>query len=107
MTVHQSLDHPNIVHYITSKMTAEAVYIFLELAHGGELFDRIGVAAALALAAEPQQSRSRASTRTWRTSSSASSLPPWRVACCRHSMPNQCHSGVLPRTGNQPPGHQA
>ena len=41
--MHQTFEHPNVIQYITSKMTADAVYIFMELAHGGELFDRIGL----------------------------------------------------------------
>jgi serine/threonine protein kinase len=42
VSVHQGLVHPNIVNYLTSKITTDAVFIFMELANGGELFDRIG-----------------------------------------------------------------
>ncbi len=40
--VHQMMDHPNIIHYLCSKIFAESIVILMELAAGGELFDRIG-----------------------------------------------------------------
>ena len=41
ITIQSLLSHPNIIQLITSKTSPEAIFIFLELAPGGELFDRI------------------------------------------------------------------
>lgn len=40
--IHKDLSHPNIIGYYGQRQNDTSVYIFLEYASGGELFDRIG-----------------------------------------------------------------
>ena len=44
-TIHQMMDHPNLVRYFYSKVFNDSIIMLMELATGGELFDRIGIGA--------------------------------------------------------------
>jgi serine/threonine protein kinase len=42
VSIHRQLKHENIVQFYGARMDDHIWYIFLEYAHGGELYDRIG-----------------------------------------------------------------
>lgn len=43
MTIHVNLNHDNIIKFYGSRMELDhQIYMFLEYAQGGELYDRIG-----------------------------------------------------------------
>ncbi|KAF9574374.1 Chk1 protein kinase [Mortierella alpina] len=42
LTIHRGLQHPNISRFLESKEESECIYIFVEYAAAGELFDKIG-----------------------------------------------------------------
>ncbi|KAF9952285.1 hypothetical protein BGZ65_005377, partial [Modicella reniformis] len=41
LTIHRGLQHPNISRFLESKERSECLYIFVEYAAAGELFDKI------------------------------------------------------------------
>lgn len=41
--IHSMLVNPNVIRYYGNRQDSNYIYIFLEYAEGGELFDRIGI----------------------------------------------------------------